>query len=145
MDAAKNAKEWTARQRTFLEWLALPSWERTPVTQGLFAKEIGVHESTLSDWKRLPGFEDELHSMIRARLGDALPDVVGAFKGEAKKGQFQHQRMYFEMLGWYVPKIAPTDPKGENEYSGGAKDVLLSRLARLAASDPEGSDSGADG
>jgi hypothetical protein len=37
-------------------------------------------------------------------MGDVLHDVVYSFKAEAKKGSFQHQKMYFDMMGFYKEK-----------------------------------------
>jgi hypothetical protein len=34
----------------FIEWLALPSWEREPKTQRQLAKKLRVNEVTLSEW-----------------------------------------------------------------------------------------------
>lgn len=100
----KRAKEWTVRQRKFMLWLALPEDARVPLNQRLYAEEIGVNEATLSDWKATPGFMAEVQDIIRASLSDAAHDVMGAFKAEAKKGSFPHQKMFFEMLGWHVDK-----------------------------------------
>jgi hypothetical protein len=127
----KIPKEWTARQRIFMEWLALSSEERIPLTQGALAKEIGVHETTLCDWKKLPGWEDELKARIMARMGDALPDVAYSFKAEAKKGSFNHQKMYFEMMGLYVQKFAPTTPDGKHAYGSAPANDLIRDVDRI--------------
>lgn len=86
-------------------WLSLPSVERTPHTIAAFAKELGVGEKTLYRWKLLPGFQDEVKALIKSNLGDALHDVVHSFKAEARKGSFQHQKMYFEMMGLHTDKV----------------------------------------
>lgn len=99
-----DVKNWSANQRKFIEWLSLPTRQREPFSQGMLAAELGVAEATLSRWKHLEGFDDEVQATIRRNLGDVLNEVVGSFKDEAKKGQFQHQKMYFEMLGWYVER-----------------------------------------
>jgi hypothetical protein len=127
----KNAKEWTARQRVFIEWLAQSSEERIPLTQGALAKQIGVHESTLSDWKRLPGFEDAVKELIMVRFGDVLHDVAYSFKAEAKKGSFNHQKMYFEMMGLYVQKFAPTTPDGKHAYGSAPANDLIRDVDRI--------------
>jgi hypothetical protein len=98
-----EANNWSYAQRKFQEWLAEPPTERDPITQKRLAEELHVHETTLSRWRHLPGFDEEVQALVLAHIGDALSEVMGAFKSEAKKGSFNHQRMYFEMLGIYTP------------------------------------------
>lgn len=94
-----------------MAWLATPPVLRVPLYQGQFAKQIGVHETTLSDWKKLEGWQEEVDALIRATLGEALPGAVKALKDKAQAGEFQHLKMYLEMMGWYTEK---SDNKNEN-------------------------------
>ena len=110
-----EANAWTANQRKFILWLATPSEERFPLTQKALAAEMGVHETTLVRWGKLPEVRAEVQEIIKDSLGDALHDVVFAFKKQAKKGSFPHQKMYFEMLNLYTPK---QDINGTLEISG---------------------------
>jgi hypothetical protein len=102
----KRDKNWTTNQRKFMEWLATPEYERQPISQGKFAAQIGIDQQTLSRWKRIPGFWTEVNTLVRETLGDAYYEVVDALKREARKGNFQHQKLYFEMIGEYVQKQA---------------------------------------
>lgn len=92
-----------------MAWLALPSRGRDPLYQEDFARDMGVNASTLWRWQKLPGFDAEVQAIIRASLGDVLNEVMGSFKDEAKKGEFAHVKMYFEMLGLYVPPAQKID------------------------------------
>lgn len=121
-DAKENDKDWSANQRRFMEWLSLPSVEREPLTQRAFATALGVGEVTLSRWRKLPGFMAEVHKLITASLGDDYYDVMYSFKQEARKGSYQHQRMYFEMMGAYVEKH---EVKGSLQVEGGLSDDEL--------------------
>lgn len=137
-EQVKNVNEWTAKQQLFIEWLTLPSEERTPLTQGGFAREIGVREETLSRWKLLDGFQDAVKALIMSRFGDVLHDVVYSFKREAMKGSYQHQRTYFEMMGLYVEKH---EVKGTLNVEGSlSDDDLIARadtvIARRAKDTP---------
>jgi hypothetical protein len=85
-------------------WLATPSIERVPLQEKHLAAELGVNDATLWRWKQLPGFQQEVQAIIHANMGDVLHDVVYSFKAEAKKGSFQHQKMYFDMMGFYKEK-----------------------------------------
>lgn len=84
-----------------------------------------MHEVTLCTWKKLPGFMDEVRRLITASLGDVYHDVMHSFKVEAKKGSYQHQRTYFEMLGVYTPKT-------QTELSG---DVVIKVLRGVSMDD----------
>jgi hypothetical protein len=100
----KQPNTWHADQFKFIEWLALPKTERQPKTQKLFAREIGVDEGTLSDWKRLPGFMDDVTARARKQMQDAMSDVYGALVKAASKGDVQAIKLFFEMAGEYTPK-----------------------------------------
>ncbi len=44
----------------FVSWMALPEPSRKPREQQEFAKTIGVHSDTLTDWKKREGFWEEV-------------------------------------------------------------------------------------
>jgi hypothetical protein len=48
-----------------MAWLAMPETERRPRFQRDLASVLGVHETTLSEWKRLPGFGSEVVKLSR--------------------------------------------------------------------------------
>lgn len=100
----KNAKRWSADQRKFMLWLATSEIDRTPIRQGQLAKDMGHAEATLSDWKNMPGFIDEVNKLVDEHLGDDYAEIMDAFKREAKKGSFNHQKMYMEMMGKYTSR-----------------------------------------
>lgn len=129
---SSEVNQWTSNQYKFLLWLSLPTWEREPISQQLLAEEMGIREETLSRWKQLPGFDEERLRLIRESIGKEAHEIMGAFLSEAKKGQFQQQKTWLEMMGWYTPKIAPTTPDGQRSYDANSsyKDELLKRLAR---------------
>lgn len=69
----------------FIEWLATPTPLRNPKTQGEFAKENSLHHSTLSIWKLIEGFSDDLWTAVTRRMKDDIPDVVYALKSRIFK------------------------------------------------------------
>jgi hypothetical protein len=99
-----DTKSWSADQYKFQLWLALPSSIRKPKTQRAIAEELGVHESTLSDWKKLPGWRDAVNTLALDLVRDDVPDVLASTRREAKKGSFQHQKMILEMVGLYTER-----------------------------------------
>ena len=98
-----NVQNLTKRQRLFVEWLATSKFERIPPTQKLLADKLGVVEQTLSHWKQIPGFMDEVVATSRAMIHDRLPEVYAALGREAEKGSFQHIKLTMEMTGEFTP------------------------------------------
>lgn len=92
-----DAKIWTPDQLRFMAWLALPKAAREPKLQRDLAKEIGVDESTLSDWKKLDGFRDATNKFARELLKDDVPEVYGTIRKLAKQGSVPHLNMFFAM------------------------------------------------
>lgn len=98
------AKNWHADQLRFQAWLALPKSMRQPKTQQKFAQEVGVHESTLSDWKRLEGWAEAVNELALMLLREDVPEILASLRREAKRGSAQHQRMALEMIGLYTAR-----------------------------------------
>ena len=117
---------WTADQITLQQWLALPKRERKPKTLGLLASSLGIEQNTLTRWKQLDGFMDEVRKFIRSELEDDISEIYGALRKEAKAGSFQHIKLALELNGDYVQKIAPTSPDGkEPAKTTGSIDIRL--------------------
>ena len=90
---------WTGPQRIFIDWLALPKALRQPRTQKELCQQFGVGEGTLSEWKRLPGFRDEVARTAREFMKDDVADVLAAIRTHAKKGNVPHINMFLAMVG----------------------------------------------
>ncbi len=92
---------WTADQQKFQQWLAIPSSMRTPGLQQQLADELGVHESTLCRWKRLPGFMDAVSTILKEELRASIPDVLQALVEQAKAGRIEAIRDCLAIAGFY--------------------------------------------
>lgn len=103
----------TGKQARYIEWLAETKYDRSPVTRELLAKELGVTSRTLRRWQKLEGFGQAVHDRTRELLKEDFPEILGALRREAAKGNFQHIKLALEMLGEYVPverhEVAGTD------------------------------------
>lgn len=97
----ENGKNWHAGQLKFMAWLALPKELREPKTQGEFAETIGYHETTLSRWKQLPGWDEDQHALSISMIGDYTADVLHALAREAVKGSVQHIKLFLEVVKIY--------------------------------------------
>lgn len=103
MAVETSANLWTPDQLKFQAWLALPSAAREPKSQKQLALLLEVHETTLSDWKRLPGFADAVYDLAMEVIKGDLVPVLYAQKREALKGSLPHAQWLFEIAGKYVP------------------------------------------
>jgi hypothetical protein len=101
----KTTKDWSPEQAEFMLWLAMPKRARSFKTQQRFAAHIGVHESTLSDWKRVDGFMAEVKAISVSLVDHDVPDIIHKMVSQAKGGSFIHQQMILEMAGVYAPKM----------------------------------------
>lgn len=94
-----EAKEWSPEQLRFIQWLALPKAERRPKSQRELATVLGVHESTLSDWKHLPEFIDDVNALARQMVKEDVPEVLAVIRREAKKANLPYVNMVLAMAG----------------------------------------------
>jgi hypothetical protein len=101
--ALSPAKAWNGDQEKLQAWLATPPSERRPRTQRALAAELEVHETTLTDWKRLPGFAEAVAAMVLPIVKCDLSDVLHAQVKEAKKGSLEHAKWLFLVTGLYRP------------------------------------------
>lgn len=107
----KTTKEWSPEQAEFMFWLAMPKRARKLKTQQKFAAHVGVHESTLSDWKKIDGFMAEVKQISISLVDHDVPDIIHKMVSQAKGGSFIHQQMILEMAGVYATKV-------KHEHSG---------------------------
>lgn len=104
----------SARQLKFIDWLAETKFDRVPSTQALLAANLGINPRTLTRWKQIPELMEAVEDRTREKLREDFPEILGALRREAIKGNFQHIKMALEMLGEYVPteRRELTGPKG---------------------------------
>jgi len=100
--------DWTTTQKLFIEWLALPIDQRPEDirSQRAFAKAHDVHENTLTSWKKIPGFTDEVYELGLAYLGGDVGQILRALSRRAKKEDVPAIKLALEVLDKYHP--APT-------------------------------------
>ena len=99
-----GAKFWSADQIHVQRWLAVPSPLREPRSQRALAAQLELHETTLSDWKKLPGFADAVAGLALEHIKGDLAAVLHAQVAAAKKGSLPHAQWLFELVGKWSPK-----------------------------------------
>lgn len=97
-----TGKPWTPDQLKFQAWLALPSTARTPKQQRQLAAQLEVHEVTLSEWKRLPGFADAVYEMALEVVRADLAPVLHAHAKLALTN-LDSAKWLFEVVGRWTP------------------------------------------
>jgi len=83
----------------FVQFCATPRVLRKIKTQREFAKEFGVSEDTLTDWKKTPEFLDRIRQIILEREQEGLSDVINALRGEAESGNPSAIRLWLQYVG----------------------------------------------
>ena len=77
---------WSSAQIAVIHWLTLPEEARRPKTQRELAKQLGYHENTISEWKRLPGFAAAVMAAKRALISvEAVGKVLDALVRKATR------------------------------------------------------------
>lgn len=121
---SSDVKNWSANQRKFQMWLAIPTAMRDPHTQGELARSMGITDATLSRWKHWPGFAEEVAKLSRQFLKDDLPDIFGALIREAKNGSYQHIKLALEVAGEHTDEV--------NVNVADRRAAIAKRLAAIA-------------
>ena len=101
MSESRNVA-FTSRQLRFIDWLAETKFDRKPPTQEKLAEEIGVSARTLVRWKKQSELMEAVQQRTRDLLKDDFPEILGALRREAIKGNFQHIKLALEMLGEFT-------------------------------------------
>lgn len=98
------AKKLYRERREFIHWLATPDNDRAINTQKAFGEKYGVSEQALSEWRHDPEIVKEVNALVDEHFADEFPEIANSLKRAAARGSYNHQKLYFEMLGKFVPK-----------------------------------------
>ncbi len=88
------------RKVAFLDFLATPKQERG-LMQKEFAEKIQVSEQTLSEWKKLDGFQEELIKLVRKNSLSQASDIINGLAMKAATGDAPAAKLWMQIvLGW---------------------------------------------
>jgi hypothetical protein len=90
----------------FIDFIASPTHLKKYESQKEFAKEIGIGEDTLSDWKKRDGFWDDVRSVRKSMIRDKmLPKVLTALYTNAiRRGEAKEAKLMFQLGDEFVEK-----------------------------------------
>lgn len=96
----------------FVAWIALPNSLRIPKTQKDFAKQIGVGEDTLSEWKQRGGFFKAVEKKRQKWGLEKTPEVLYAlYTRILKNGEAQEVKLWLQFFdGWSEKTITEDRP-----------------------------------
>lgn len=109
-DKRKTPEKTNTREK-FVVWCALPEPLRDPKTQGEFASQHGVHENTLSKWRRDPKFWEEVREGVKTWNKDRLPNVMAAlYKTILTKGSGVEAKLWLQWVDNWKEKTEVENP-----------------------------------
>ena len=88
-----------------VEYMATPTPMRKPGTLIELAKQLGVHNTTLSRWQNVPEFYRDVRSKIKNVLRGELPDVFYALRNKIyKDGSAKEIKLFLQWVDDFVEK-----------------------------------------
>jgi hypothetical protein len=112
-DNGENAdppRKWNSAQIQLQHWLALPEQDRQPQTQRELAPLLDRQEDALGRWKRLPGFMDEVHALVRVEVDGYLATALGVIgRRAAKEGNLEDVRFLLKLAGRWTEERQPAN------------------------------------
>lgn len=89
-----------------VEWHATPSPARRPGTLQELAKEISIHNSTISRWKLADCYFTDVQNATKRFIRDDLPDVMYSLRNKIfKEGNATEIRLFLEWATDHSAKI----------------------------------------
>ena len=110
----------------FIDWIAQPAPLRIPKTQNDLATLLDVSIATLSDWKKRPGFWDEVKERTIFWGRERTPNVIAAlYRKAVKEGNAFESKLWLQYIEGWKEKTEVDQrslnktiiiTRGENEY-----------------------------
>lgn len=86
-------KSFTSKQAKAIELIATGELTDTEISI-----QIGVNKNTITRWRRLDGFMEEVIRRARKKLKEDMPEVYRSLSNHSKAGNSRHIRIYLEHL-----------------------------------------------
>jgi hypothetical protein len=116
---------------SFIEWLSIPPQERNLKTQQELAIKIGVSVDTLTDWKKLLGFWDEVAIYRSQYFRKYTSGVNYALAQKAKTGNPKAVELFMSLFEGYKQKIGVEKYETTREITDEEKDKIDKALKNI--------------
>lgn len=116
----------------YTRWIALPKKLREPETQTAFAEKCGISRETLSNWKLLTGFWDEVDHYTDKYLRSHAADLYYALIVNAKKtGDPRAIKLYAQKVQGWSEKVRVHDETPETELDAELKQQIAHAIHNI--------------
>jgi len=88
----------------FIEWISLPASIREPKTQKELASKLGIDNATLSDWKKVEGFWEEVKKRRKNWVQEKISNILLGVYGKALKGDVNAAKLLLEYAGEFIER-----------------------------------------
>jgi len=89
----------------FIDWIALPNAIRKPKTHQEFAELFGLSKDTLTDWKNLTGFWDEVKARRDILFRKYSSEILYGLVKVAKTGNPRAVELFVKLFEGYNDKV----------------------------------------
>ncbi|MDD2681096.1 MAG: hypothetical protein PHE20_03285 [Patescibacteria group bacterium] len=118
----------------FIYWISQPSIMRQPKKLQDFAKKIGIHKDTLTNWKYTESFWEDVKTERISFMQEILGDAIVALKRRIiKYGRASDVRLAFQLAGeWnYEKKLSEEiSIKVENKLTESKIEEMTDKLKK---------------
>lgn len=116
----------------------LPNFRKLQ-NQQEFAKEFGVEESTLSNWKKKEGFWDEVREERKASMKDNMVGniIMAVYRKAIREGTSKEAKLLLELSGEYEEKRTIDNTHVIKELSEERQEEISKRLDNWFSPDEE--------
>ena len=127
---AKNVHNQLALYKT-IQWFVLPSQLRNPKTQKALSEELGVTENTMTNYKQMPMFWEEVMFQQKHHFMGDLSDIVYGLTASAKTGNAKSAKLLFQFILEWSEKIRTEDETPTRELTEEQKAELDAVVGRF--------------
>ncbi len=126
--------ELTRLQEEYLDWLVLPPDLRIPATNGAWAEEHGVSPNTLTNWKKIPIFEQRWKDAIKGQAvnPERTQMLLDSLFKKGINGDVKSAQLYLQATGQMPEKNTNINIKTESarDLSDGELEALIAEYAQ---------------
>jgi len=137
----EDAVKYPVQLLDFIRWIAIPREVRTPKTQGEYAKVSNVNPDTLSKYKNIIGFWDEVARYRSTAFRKWTSDVYYGLVKRAKGGTAREVELFAKLFENFSEKVRVQDelpaeildPKEVEQIAKALENIGLKNIIKMNA------------